>query len=122
MTSDRVHEVRIVNVRLKQTERPKLTDHAMARYLSRVLGVKEINGNKIRAARLGLTSRAVDMAIARGESVAVMDGFKVVLDGRVVVTVLTSTMEVKEDAQGQRKTRLALLSELNHQHPLGETS
>lgn len=124
------HRVRIANVRLKPAWRPRVTDHAIVRYLVRVLG-RQIAGDDIRRARDALRSEPVETAILHGAKSVVVGDAKIVLDGRSVVTVLSPWMrEYREPSRKPRHVRkpisrveashegLRRLAEINRLHPL----
>jgi hypothetical protein len=115
MSDRRVFRVRLVNVRLKSHWRPRVTDHAMARYIERVFGI-QVTTDHFKEARKALVGKAVETAILHGAgAVALGDGVKVILEGRSVVTVLGPEMRPKNDT----KKILRDLAKLNELYPIG---
>lgn len=92
----------------------RISNTAMARYLSLVLSV-QVTPDQIAQARRALTADRICEAMARGDSRIGLNDFEVVLDGTTVVTLLSPRVVEQRDG-------LAGLSEMkrrNAQHPLG---
>lgn len=118
MSDRRIHRVRVVNARLKPEWRPRVSDHAMARYIERVFGI-EVTTEHFKEARKAMVSKAVETAIMYGAGAAVLDGgIKIVVEDNHVVTVLGPSMKPKLD-KSQKRTVLRQLSRLNELYPLG---
>lgn len=119
----RLHRVRIVNVRLRPHWRPRVTDHALARYIQRVYGVR-VTPDHVTYARKALTSDAVENAILHGVNAVQISKCKVVIEGRHVVTVLAPGMRVfdrdRREDHNARREGLRRLADLNRAQPVGE--
>ena len=78
-----IHRVRIVNVRAKLEWQPRVSDHAVVRYIERVLGL----GEEIAEVRRRIISATADSILHR-EPAATIEGHIVILQGPHVVTIL----------------------------------
>jgi hypothetical protein len=61
---------------------PRITDHALLRYLERVMGFD------IEGLRLSLMTPAVELACRTGAKRVLHDGFEFIIEGGVVVTIV----------------------------------
>lgn len=75
--------------RLRPAAEPKISDHALLRYIERILGVD------VDAMRSEIMSDAVKSALRAGASGVTVNGVKMVAKDGVIVTVLSEDMRPK---------------------------
>lgn len=76
--------------RLRPAAEPKISDHAMLRYVERVMGID------VDALRAEIMSDSVKAALRSGASGVTVNGVKMVAKDGVIVTVLSDEMRPKQ--------------------------
>lgn len=69
---------------------PRVTDHALVRYMERVMGLD------LTPVRAEIERRAA-LAVTLGATASRQDGFRFVIDGRRVITVLYASSDPDRD-------------------------
>ena len=115
--------VRLVRIRVKDDWKPKITDHALLRFIERVDGVN------IEAARLRMQTDGLRRAIAVGAGSHTVEGVKLIIVNGKVVTALTANMRPKrETKEADRAARTAwgltakqrrIISQMKQLGPIG---
>lgn len=112
-----VHRVRIGRIRLKPKFVPRVSDHAVARYLDRVFGIA-VTTDQMKNLRSVLHGPEVQRAIACKHPFAAVGNVKIVLEGSTVATVLCADMTTREESQSVYRKGLAALAKANAERPL----
>lgn len=98
-------KTRLVNVRIKDGWKPKITDHALVRFLERVYGVD------VEQVRATMQTDAVRKAVVFGShSVKTIDG-TLIIKGGAVVTFLDKDMRPKKSTVYASKRAERLMQE-----------
>lgn len=95
--TDGTFKVRLVRIRIKDDWQPNITMHALLRYIERVEGVD------VDAIKAKMTTQGLRRAIAMGAGSVKVGGYRFIIQGRKVVTVLTPDMRPKKDTKRQDK-------------------